>query len=134
MSSVIRERLGGKECAKEMASNLIALGTVPAGEAPAGASEIDYVGRAFLQCRRFIDLLRHTVGAEPEGAKLRIRRSGPDFNPYLEVVVEFDDANRIARAYAIRCDREAPTRWDQTAGTARPESRPACLRVKEDQS
>jgi hypothetical protein len=101
-----------------MAFDLIALGTVPAGEAPAVASEIDYGARAFLQCRRFIDLLRHTVGAEPEGAALRIRRSGPDFNPNVEVVVEFDDANNAARAYANRCDREAPTRWDQTAKIA----------------
>ena len=101
-----------------MASDLIALGTVPAGETPAAASEVDYAGRAFWQCRRFIDLLRHTVGAEPWGAKLRVRRSGRDFDPYLEVVVEFDDADQAARAYANRCDREAPTRWDQTAGTA----------------
>jgi len=101
-----------------MAADLIALGTAPAGEAPAAASESDYAGRAFWQCRRFIDLLRHTVGAEPEGAKLRVRRSGPDFNPYVEVIVEFDDANHAARAYANRCDREAPTRWDQAAGTA----------------
>ena len=79
------------------------------------ASDVDYGGRAFWQCRRFIDLLRHTVGAEPEGAKLRVRRSGPDFNPYVEVVVEFDDTNDAARAYANRCDREAPTRWDRTA-------------------
>jgi hypothetical protein len=99
-----------------MAFDLIALGTVPAGEVPAAGSEIDYVGRAFWQCRRFIDLLRHTVGAEPEGAKLRVRRSGPDFNAYVEVVVEFDDANQAARAYANRCAREAPTRWDRTAG------------------
>lgn len=100
-----------------MALDLTALGTVPAGEAPASGREIDYVGRAFLQCRRFIDLLRRSVGAEPEGAKLKVRRSGPDFAPYLEVVVEFDDANDASRAYAIRCDREAPTRWDQTART-----------------
>jgi hypothetical protein len=105
-----------------MALDIIALGTVPAGEAAAAASEIDYVGLAFWQCRRFINLLRHTLGAEPEGAKLRVRRSGPDFNPYLEVVVEFDEANRAARAYATRCDREAPTRWDGTAGTT---SRPS---------
>jgi hypothetical protein len=105
-----------------MALNLIALGTVPAGEAPAAVSEIGYAERAFWQCRRFIDLLRHTFGAEPEGAKLRVRRSGPDFNPYIEVVVEFDDANDAARAYANRCDREAPKRWDRTAGTA---SRPS---------
>lgn len=101
-----------------MAFNLIALGTVPAGEAPAAKSELDYVGRAFLQCRRFIDLLRHTFGVEPDGAKLRVRRTGADFDPYLEVVVGFDDANHAARAYAKRCDREAPTRWGGTAGTA----------------
>jgi len=101
-----------------MAFDLIALGTVPSGEVPASAGEIDYAGRAFLQCRRFIDLLRHTVGSEPEGAKLRVRRSGPDFSPYIEVVVEFDDANDAARAYANSCDREAPTRWDRTAGAA----------------
>jgi hypothetical protein len=101
-----------------MALDLIALGTVPAGEAPAAASELGYAELAFWQCRRFIDLLRHTLGAEPEGAKLRVRRSGPDFDPYIEVVVEFDDANDAARAYANRCDREAPTRWDQAAGTA----------------
>ena len=101
-----------------MALDIVALGTVPAGEAPATASEIDYVGRAFWQCRRFIDLLRHTLGAEPEGAKLRVRRTGPDFDPYLEVVVEFDEANPAARVYAKRCDRDAPTRWDRTAGTA----------------
>jgi hypothetical protein len=98
-----------------MALDLIALGTVPAGEAPADRSEIDYAGHAFLQCRRFIGLLRHAIGAEPEGAKLRVRRTGPDFAPYLEVVVEFDDANHAARAYANRCDREAPTRWNGTA-------------------
>jgi hypothetical protein len=99
-----------------MAFDLIALGTVPSGEVPASGSEIDYVGRAFLQCRRFIDLLHHTVGAEPEGAKLRVRRSGPDFNPYIEVVVEFDDGNDAARAYANRCDREAPKRWTGLRG------------------
>jgi hypothetical protein len=107
-----------------MALDLIALGTVPAGEAPADRSEIDYVGHAFLQCRRFIGLLRHAIGAEPEGAKLRVRRSGPDFSPYIEVVVEFNDANDAARAYANRCDREAPKRWDRTAGTA---SRPSLV-------
>jgi len=98
-----------------IAFDLIALGTVPAGEVAAAASEVDYGGRAFWQCRRFIALLRHTVGAEPDGANLRVRRSGPDFNPYVEVVVEFDDGNDAARAYASRCDREAPTRWNRTA-------------------
>jgi len=53
-----------------------------------------------------------TIGPEPDGARLRIRRSEPDLGSYLEVVVEYDDENIVARAYAIRCDREAPTRWE----------------------
>ena len=53
-----------------------------------------------------------TIGPEPEGARLTIRRSEPGSGSYLEVVVEYDDENTVARAYAIRCDREAPTRWE----------------------
>jgi hypothetical protein len=38
--------------------------------------------------------------------------TAPDLGSYLELVVEYDDENVVARAYAIRCDREAPTRWE----------------------
>ncbi len=100
-----------------MAFDLIALGTAPSGEVrPPRATST--TAACVLAVPRFIDLLRHTVGAEPEGAKLRVRRSDPDFNTYVEVVVEFDDANDAARAYANRCDQEAPTRWDRTAQIA----------------
>jgi hypothetical protein len=47
-----------------------------------------------------------------EGARLAIGRSEPALGSYLEVVVEYDDENTLARAYAIRCDREAPTTWE----------------------
>lgn len=90
----------------------IALGTVPAGEVPASASESNYTERAFLQCQRFIALLRRAISVEPAGAWLKVQRSGEDFDPYLEVVVEYEAENPIARAYAIRCDREAPRHWD----------------------
>jgi len=91
---------------------LIALGTVPASEVPASARESNYTERAFWQCRRFIALLRRAISAEPAGAWLKVRRSREDFDPYLEVVVEYETENPTARAYAIRCDREAPRRWD----------------------
>jgi hypothetical protein len=90
----------------------IALGTVPAGEVPASARESDYTERAFAQCQRFIALLRRAVSPEPAGAWLRIRRSGEELDLCLEVVVEYETQNAAARAYAIRCDREAPLRWD----------------------
>lgn len=92
--------------------NLLALGPVPAQEARAVPGDSDYAARAFAQCQRFIALLRRRLGSEPDGARLGVRRSEQDFDAYLEVVLRFDDGNGAARAYADRCDRDAPARWD----------------------
>ena len=94
-----------------MQANVLALGPVPAQEAPARPGDSDYAARAFAQCQRFIALLRRSLGPEPTGARLGVRRSDQDFDPYLEVVVRFDDGNDAARTYAARCDRDAPARW-----------------------
>ena len=92
--------------------NVFALGPVPAQESPARPGDSDYAARAFAQCQRFITLLRRLLGPEPYGARLEVRRSAPDFDPYLEVVIRFDDEDGTARDYAARCDRDAPARWD----------------------
>lgn len=99
-----------------MAHDVIPLGAAPSGESSAQVGESGYAETAVLQCQRYIALLRHAIGPEPEGARLRIRRSEQDVDPYLDVVVEYDDQNTVARAYAIRCDREAPTRWGPEEG------------------
>jgi hypothetical protein len=96
-----------------VSEDAIPLGPVPAGESPARAGDSDYAARAFVECRHYIALLQRVLGPEPAGARLRVRRSGPDFDPYLDVVVEYDTANAVARAYAIRCDREAPIKWEE---------------------
>ena len=95
-----------------MAQDIIPLGPVPVRESSAHIGESGYAERAFLECRRYMTLLRHVIGPEPEGARLRVRRSQQDFDPYIEVIVEYDAENHDARAYAIRCDREAPTTWE----------------------
>ncbi len=95
-----------------MAQDIIPLGPVPARESAAQVGESGYAERAFLECRRYVALLRSVIGPEPEGARLCVRRSQQDFDPYIEVIVEFDSENNVARAYAIRCDREAPTTWE----------------------
>ena len=95
-----------------MPANVLALGPVPVEESPARPGESDYAARAFAQCQRFIALLRRRMGPEPAGAALGVRRSEQDFDPYLEVVVRFDDGIDTARAYAARCDRDAPARWE----------------------
>jgi hypothetical protein len=94
-----------------MAQNGIPLGPAPAGESSVRPGDSGYADIAFFQCRRYIALLRRALGPEPEGARLRVRRSGEDISPYLDVTVEYDDENPVASAYAIRCEREAPTRW-----------------------
>lgn len=95
-----------------MQANVLALGPVPAQEAAARPGDSDYSARAFAQCQRFIALLRRRLGPEPNGARLGVRRSDQEFDPYLEVVLRFDDANGAARAYAARCDHDAPARWE----------------------
>jgi hypothetical protein len=92
--------------------NVVALGPVPAQEVPARPGDSDYAARAFAQCQRFIGLLRRRLGPEPAGARFGVRRSEQEFDPYLEVVMRYDDGNAAARAYAARCDRDAPARWD----------------------
>lgn len=94
-----------------MAQNSIPLGPTPAGESAVRPGDSGYTDIAFFECRRYIALLRRAIGPEPKGAQLRVRRSDEDIDPYLDVMVDYDDENPGARAYALRCDREAPTRW-----------------------
>jgi hypothetical protein len=95
--------------------SVLALGPVPVQESAARPGDSDYAARAFAECQQFIALLRRRLGPEPYGAKLGVRRSDQDFDPYLEVVLRFDDREGAARDYAARCDRNAPVRWDSAS-------------------
>jgi hypothetical protein len=95
-----------------MGRDVITLRPVPAAEPCARVGDSGYAEIAFLQCRRYIALLRRVIGPEPDGARLRVRRSDTDFDPYIDVVVEYDNKNPAASAYALRCERDAPTRWE----------------------
>jgi hypothetical protein len=101
-----------------MARDVITLRPVPSAESGAQAGDSGYAEIAFLQCRRYIALLRLVLGPEPDGARLRVRRSDIDVDPYIDVVVEYDDQNPAASDYARRCERNAPTRWREAEGPA----------------
>ena len=98
-----------------MARDVITLRSAPAAEPCAQVGDSGYAEIAFLQCRRYIALLRLAIGPEPAGARLRVRRPDTDFDPYIDVVVEYDDQNPAASDYALRCERAAPTRWAEGA-------------------
>jgi len=101
-----------------MARDVITLRPAPAAEPCARVGDSGYTDIAFLQCRRYIALLRLAIGPEPDGARLRVRRSDTDFDPYIDVVIEYDDENPAASDYALRCERDAPTRWRQAGEPA----------------
>lgn len=94
-----------------MARDVIPLGPGPAAESSARVGDSGYAEIACLQGRRYVALLRLAIGLEPDGARLRVRRSDIEFDPYIDVVVEYDDQNAAAAAYALRCERDAPARW-----------------------
>jgi len=90
----------------------INIGATPAEEDCAQVGSPDYSSRARVECQRFIELIRKTLGPEPEGARLATKSFPHDFGGYFEGVCYFDDQDEEARKYAFRSEREAPTRWD----------------------
>ena len=95
-----------------MGPDLIALGTVPAGEGRPPEAKSTTSGGRFGSAR----VMR-------SASSPRAPSSGSDAPDPTSILISklsssFDDANQAARAYAHRCDREAPTRGDRTAGAA----------------
>ena len=90
----------------------ITIGPVPCEEPCAQVGTPDYQQQACQECTRFIDLLRRTVGEEPENAHLEIKSNPHDFGTYYEVVCYFDDDDEEATNYAYRCESEIPSQWD----------------------
>lgn len=91
----------------------LSLGPVPADENCAQVGEPDYYPKARAECRRYISLLIKRFGEEPVGARLRVKSNPHDFGDYLDVVIEYDANIREAVEYAVRAERDAPSRWDE---------------------
>lgn len=90
----------------------LSLGPVPAEEDCAQVGSRYYLARARTECLRYIELIRSRLGAEPEGARLRIIKNPNDFGDYLDVVVEYNASIEAAVNYAFRAEKDAPTRWE----------------------
>ena len=95
----------------------ITIGPVPCEEPCAQVGAPDYQQQARQECTRFINLLRRTLGEEPENAHLAIKSNPHDFGTYYEVVCHFDDDDEEAAKYAYRCESEAPSQWDDPPPT-----------------
>ena len=91
----------------------INIGSTPCEEPCAQVGQSDYAKKARAECVRFIQLLRHTFGPEPEGAQLAVKSFPHDFGTYYEVVCWFDPALRLSVEYALRCEAETPATWEE---------------------
>jgi hypothetical protein len=108
----------------------IVIGPSPHEEECAMVGEPDYRRRARAECQRFIQLIRETLGPEPEGAALGIKGFEHDFGTYFEVVCHFDTDFPDAVAYARRCDDDTPATWG-TPIEVSPKACPTCGSVLE---
>jgi hypothetical protein len=88
------------------------IGPTPSNEDCAQVGQPNYRRKALAECERYIDLIRATLGPEPEGAELRIKGFDHDFGTYYEVVIWFEPDDVAAVAYAVRCEDEAPSTWE----------------------
>ncbi len=88
------------------------IGASPCEEDCAQVGMPGYHRKAITECERFIQLIRNTVGPEPEGAELAIKSFDHDFGVYYEVVCWFETDNEAAREYAARCEDDAPATWE----------------------
>jgi hypothetical protein len=93
----------------------IDVGSSPTEESCAQVGTQDYHACARRECRAYINQLRRVVGQEPAGTELRIRSHSHDFGSYLSVACYYDPAVAGAIDYALRCEGQGPTEWDEEA-------------------
>lgn len=90
----------------------IDIGSTPCEEECAQVGSEDYLKKARVECKRFMELIRKKLGPEPPGAELRIKSNPHDFGTYLEVVCYYEEGNEEALAYALKCEADAPMTWN----------------------
>lgn len=90
----------------------IDIGPSPSDEDCVQVGDDNYTRKATVECRRFIELIRKTLGEEPKNTQLRVKFEPHEFGSYASVVCYYDDNDKESIDYAFRCESEAPTRWE----------------------
>jgi hypothetical protein len=91
----------------------VILGASPCMEFPVKQEDNNYRNRALRECRAYIVAIRKKLGPEPEGATLRVKSFTLDFGTHYEVVCNYEEGNKIASEYALKCYSESPQKWEE---------------------
>jgi hypothetical protein len=90
----------------------LTIGSAPCDEDCAQVGHPNYTWQARQECQRFLQLIRKTLGPEPEGARLAVTSFPHEFGDDLEVVCHVDTDVPAAVDYAFRCEAETPATWE----------------------
>ena len=92
------------------------LASVPVCEPCACVGSNDYLTRARIECRAFVDQLKRTYPqALAAGVTFRIKSNFHDFGTYLEVQVCFNDEDEAQAEWAYLIESDLPEYWDYQA-------------------
>lgn len=86
--------------------------------AQVGAIYYDYTSRAKHECRLFIEAIRAKLGAEPDGAVLRVKANPHDWGTHYSVRCYYETDKPDAVDYAFKCESDAPATWAEVGMTA----------------
>jgi hypothetical protein len=91
----------------------ISIAPSPLGEDCAQVGADNYPERSRAECRALIHQLHRQLGAEPTGARLKMKSNPHDFGSYMDVICEYVELYPDAIEYAYKCEAECPEFWDE---------------------
>lgn len=91
--------------------------TTPHDEPCSQVGSDNYLQKARLEARAFINQLIRENGEPPAGAQFKITRNPHDFGTYLDVALTFDPEDESQCNYVFGIERKVPRHWDAEALT-----------------
>jgi hypothetical protein len=88
--------------------------TTPVDEPCAKVGMEDYMNRARMEARTYINQLQRVYGAPPSGSHFKIIRCPHDFGTYLDIRFYYDDEDQRHVVYMDNIEQGCE-RWDATS-------------------
>lgn len=89
----------------------LTIGSTPPDEECAQVGSEGYRERAIAEINRYRELILKTCGEPPAGTELKAMTFPHDFGEYVELVVEYDDADPKGLEYALHVESHGPSNW-----------------------
>mgnify|MGYP001064570760 CR=1 FL=1 len=88
--------------------------TTPCDEPCAQVGSEDYMQRARIEARVYMDQLKRTFGNNPKGSFFRVVRCPHDFGTYLDIRFYYDDEDQSHVKYMMDVETGC-NKWDEPA-------------------